>query len=534
MNPAPPAAYEHLLSLIFSGPGATIVVCATLLIMLAVLVAIPHRLPAFNFGFKDYRFEIPPKTGAPSLDSAQLPTLPTDAPTIGASNKAEGDDKKNTETEKYAWVDKLVEATRNQDKQAIEKIFDDFRINPPFKDHTDIQREVWKHSELLRAGFLESIDELEKIEDERNRDFSASLALANYYLRLKAPGKAKAHIEKVSARAENDKDRGTALLLRARFTEQSAGADQAISLLISGLKSISESGALASVYQNIGKRFCDLDRNDAAIGAYEQAIRHDVHNQEERFQLAYLYSKHEKLHSLCVRHYRILLEQNQGHALARNNLGVAYETMGLPIHKINAWKEALDRGNNYALGNLVLSYLEEGFFDHAKELFNKAPEHVKDGSRVAYANDRLAKVQSEEKEKLEKALEATEKIWRAFSDVDFDITIDHDSIVGEWRSVSGQSTLNIQKSGEFLRIAQNDAPWQRTGLIKTLGGISVVSTESQRNTTSPTLSLLGMDKRDGALICLCFGQKLHAVYIEGDQLVSNIEYVKSPAPPAAT
>lgn len=80
MNPAPPAAYEHLLSLIFSGPGATIVVCATLLIMLAVLVAIPHRLPAFNFGFKDYRFEIPPKTGAPSLDSAQLPTLPTDAP----------------------------------------------------------------------------------------------------------------------------------------------------------------------------------------------------------------------------------------------------------------------------------------------------------------------------------------------------------------------------------------------------------------------------------------------------------------------
>jgi hypothetical protein len=204
----------NLLSLIFSTAGATIFICVTVIMVSIVIYLLSRRYPKISLQYKDSKLEL-------RRDDFRVETKPSE---IGASASP---------SEKPALVEKeavepisvvieeekprpgifdLAPAVERQDITRINEIFDEFKINPPFGGDTPYELEVWRNSELLRAGSSAAFVDLERIERQNTDGTDASEALVRYYLKIGAYQQASTHIQIFISRANTDERLSTATL----------------------------------------------------------------------------------------------------------------------------------------------------------------------------------------------------------------------------------------------------------------------------------------------------------------------------------
>jgi tetratricopeptide (TPR) repeat protein len=525
-------AEPSVVSLIFSSSGAVIAVCTTIVVCVVVLFLLSRRYPLIALQYKDSKIEL----------RREGQSSPAKAPYIGATaNPADADNSvdpanlaRNISTpqdeKRPVDLSDLLDAINKHDKDAINKVFDHFKDNPPFPDDFPYDVDVWRHLELLRAGFSESRVDLERIERERIGSADASMALAKYYLDIHAPQQAIPHMEVVFKRAKLDLDMAHAVLIKAGYTREVDGYESACNFLISESYRVTSEAGLSLIYERLGDYFRDNKKELQAIASYERALKCDVHNKDARFQLAYLYGEIDALSTMAIRHYRILLQQDRRYWSAQNNLGVQYQKLEMHWHKIEAWKEALDRGEEFPLSNLMFAYLETGFIEPAKLLHKSAPEYVRSGTRVAAAYSKLQRMPGEEREKLDSYLQSAEEIWREFTKDDVDLAVSEESWLGEWQQLGGVSKLKVSRSGEFIEVEEEAGSIIRKGYLRA-GRIAIGTISEEDKSRDKRIGLLalgGYSSGAGHFIIFSTKKALKVLHVSERGLRSAREYTRNP------
>jgi tetratricopeptide (TPR) repeat protein len=506
--------------LVFSAPGATIAVCMTIIAVTIVIFLLSRRFPQISLQYGSSKLEL--KRGLVVVDSdvAQTGLASNRSVTVGGVKEATGG--ADSADDSDYGIFSLEKAVQAQDRAKIEKIFERFKIKPI--GYAPYELEVWKNSDLLRAGFADARLELERIEREKTKESDASCALARYYLGIRAADQARGHIDILLARADSDEKRASAIMLKSDYIEAVDDRNTAIKFLLSEAGKLSELGAQSRIYEALGDKYRDQKRDGLAIAAYEVALRCDVHNKDARFQLAYAYSENDALQSLAVRHYRILLRQDPRYWSAENNLGVVYGKLGLNLYKIEAWKSAAERNEGYSIGNLMFAYLEAGLVESAEKLYEEAASYVKSNPRVIAAYTRLKSVRDNENERLDRTRERGEALWRELSKGNIFFETSTSDWLGEWKDAAGISTLRVTHSGEFLQVERFEGVASWKGYAKGVEGLTVV-TVSQENKTSGTLSAT-LFAQQGQFIMFLMEQGLKVIHVVDDKVYSARIYTR--------
>ena len=134
-----------ILPLIFSGPGATIFICITILILVAIYLRFTDKFRGLSLGYKEFKVETPKL-----LEAVEEPPVEViQGPTAGAEPKP-------LEARRPPFQ-ALFDAVERQDRAAIEAAIDEMREDPPF-GYSPQELEAFKFSELLSAGFTDAIE----------------------------------------------------------------------------------------------------------------------------------------------------------------------------------------------------------------------------------------------------------------------------------------------------------------------------------------------------------------------------------------
>ena len=321
-------------ALIFSTEGA-IIFASVAVIAVAVAVVI-LRNHSINFGAKGYTFTLGPKIPElppPTIQLTQVsakPESPTATDEDVANPKGAPVELKD---DFLIWIKRLRKASKDKNKTEIEECFD-AKYKNQFFPHTDYDWELWKHRELIRSGFLDSIREIERLEHENPTLTDASRSLARYYLGIGATEKASSSTETAISRATNDGDRVSGLLLKAEIFENTKGKTEAREFIYSCVNLINDPEQKAIMFQKLGEMYESQENVFDAIVAFEQATRFDPHNKSARFRSAFLCAANDGLKLLGLRQYRMLRNQDEQYGSTVNNLGILYGDLGHEASKV--------------------------------------------------------------------------------------------------------------------------------------------------------------------------------------------------------
>jgi tetratricopeptide (TPR) repeat protein len=424
----------EILALIFSGPGATISVCVTVLILVGTYLLFSEKFRGLSVGYKEFKVETP-----------KLPASGIEAPAEVIQDPKEGVEPKTLDASNPPFL-ALFDAVERQDRAGIEAAIEKMRDDPPFGFKVQ-ELEALKFSELLNAGFTDAIENLKEIEKNQTGQILASLYLARYYFRTRSDGKAEEHLKIAEERAFTDDRKVDVALLRAEMLDFTKGKETAIAFLDGELGNIGDNKQRFRLFREIGNLSSTTSDKAKAIVAYEKALQCEPENIETRFKLALIYGTTPSLKMLGIRHYRIIHEQNHLHTSALHNLGLLYGELGLPISKIRLIKRAAEQKDGHALGNLAHFYIENGFVDDADKILREIPSEIALSERVIAAQQYLRRSEQENDANKEKLIHSAENLSNLVTDYDLVKQFEPSKYIGGWIDTKDEkSTLDIEMS----------------------------------------------------------------------------------------
>jgi tetratricopeptide (TPR) repeat protein len=116
--------------------------------------------------------------------------------------------------------------------------------------------------------------------------------------------------------------------------------------------------------------------------ALEVALETEPGNAARRFDAAFAYSQAGR-EDLALLHYLAALDADSDHRPAINNLGVAYERLGMGMKAVTEYRRAAGLGESLGKANLGLSFLNAGFRAEAEEILYEAMRDPKSHESVA-------------------------------------------------------------------------------------------------------------------------------------------------------
>jgi tetratricopeptide (TPR) repeat protein len=485
----------NILTLIFSGPGATIVVCLTVLAVATLYLAFPKRFGGLSFGYKEFKLETP---------EAQKPQTQASVEVIEDSRSVVKNPKAADEEDSFTI---LFRAVAKQDRKEINAACEKLKGHPIFSN--DSQRfEAFKFNQLLDAGFMDALENLKEVEKTETSQIDASLHLARYYFKTRSFDDAEVHLETAEAHARADGDRATLALLRAEIIEFVSNKGEAVKYLTKQLDILSGKGERFRFLNEIGRLQKDNYKEAEAERAYEHALRLVPENVETRFKLALIYGANPSLRMLAIRHYRIILEQNHLHAGALNNLGLLYGQFGISIAKVDSIKMAADRNDGHAIGNLASLYIEAGFRREAEKLLSDISREVDKSDRVLAVRQQLRRAINEDAEKMAGLSRESEKLANYVNNLELAQCFVPEEYIGKWSEVDGIATLEIEKVNWYYRLTSNDKDKKLFSYCNSLFSISHIQFAKEDR---PPLGLLAMNSGEISA-ALIFSELRSALY----------------------
>lgn len=164
--------------------------------------------------------------------------------------------------------------------------------------------------------------------------------------------------------------------------------------------SVSEEKVLLDTLKDIGKHLKDSGLQIAAMVRWLDLSPQD---DDVRFSLAYLYSA-EGNKEMSLHHYLLIAPANRT-AMAWNNLGVAYNSLGMPARAVDAYKRAAAENETLANSNLALKYMLGGFLEEAKAQVADALKSKEPHKNIATTMVSLNEVEPDEEKKVEEIKE---------------------------------------------------------------------------------------------------------------------------------
>lgn len=273
---------------------------------------------------------------------------------------------------------------------------------------------------------------------------------------------------------------------------------KAIDLICNSLSEFSEPEAQATLYAKLSSIFEGTDQHELCALAAEKALQYRPTDETMRFAAGYAYSNSGHKH-LTVFHYEALIDFKRDHAMALNNLGVAYQGLTMPIKAISRYKQSFEKDNSLAGANLANVLIDIGFAELADETLEKA-KAMKDPHQNVSRSIVTLSVKREEEAKQQKAVLKSgrdqQRFLREYADAYFlKLDSNHSKFQGTWTTKNGD-TIHVSETHSSL-----SAQWHQDGVtFKMTGKVtnrSAIIEVLQHIDKTDVLSLLGSSPKKG-------------------------------------
>lgn len=363
----------------------------------------------------------------------------------------------------------MFEAYENKDPVALREAYRCL-ADTKRSSRDQLEDEALLYALLTALDEPDALRELERLHETAPGNLAITRFLAYTYERY---GDHTAALETTRAAAEmadTDEDRAHLLVLTAQYSQKLGDKQDALLMLRNGIAASESPNARSILYRALGDAHSeDKDLYRAAL-AYEKALCLRPRDKDTRFSSAYAYAN-TGFAGLAAECYRELLIADPDHGIARNNLGVAYDSLEMPINAVKEFRRSAELDETLAMANLAGSYTEAGFADEAETTLDAAAGLPKVNDAVYERREQLIKAQAAEKARLERVrldAQLARPFLREIADIELDlVSFDNRLFSGVWQDDAGRDyKLTIGENGvSEITYEQAGEPYRLLGDI---------------------------------------------------------------------
>ena len=245
------------------------------------------------------------------------------------------------------------------------------------------------------------------------------------------------------------KSRAITLLATSRFRR---GETQFARQILEGAtRSLTNRGAISTVYQGLSEYFDELDEPLPKALALEKALENKPQDTRLRFEAARAFSAVD-YDAISLIHYSTIITMAPQNSGAYNNLGVDYTTLEMPTKAVEAYQKSYELGETLAASNLAYQYMNAGFLGDAAKILDEArtkPDVDPNVGRATAALD-ARKTRDEEREETETKKAREQRVFfSGYADALFTPTPAALPFNGAWLSDEGY-IANIVQDGSDI------------------------------------------------------------------------------------
>lgn len=373
-----------------------------------------------------------------------------------------------------------------------------------------------------------SLSRLIKLADENPGICEIQQNLARIYLQYEEYGKAALTFERAAGVA-GDIHRQLQLLGAAASAYQKSNDAQASIALLTQMRTTcadSNQGE-ADVLQAVRTLAETTKDDEILIGTMERQLELNPADKDTRFSLAYKYSEQGN-DALAALHYA-RIPYSERSAATWNNLGVAFDRLGLQSKSVTAYRKSEVMGETLAMSNLANKLIEAGFLPEAQMICDAAVKLKDVHKNVGSTLSRLKTVPDEEEKKETEAIEKvrpTSEFYRKFGralamptpmalakrwqgpDCILDIALDGSgfSATGTFEKSSGGLGLSIFGGGD--PIGKHTTTRYQVEYKGTARGQAIVATvvRKKEGEQAKASTLLGLGIEDRLTVLMLFSE----------------------------
>ncbi|WP_163267821.1 tetratricopeptide repeat protein [Chelativorans alearense] len=435
--------FKLLLELVFSGPGATIFACLTVLVIF------------FNFKrlsglFDNFKFSIP-GGGAIEATRGTIVMEEMSASVRPSSHKApasESEAEQETQDDGSYFL-QLYDAEEAKDVEKVREIFASLKASPENFREAGLGKfvEVSELLSLLRAGDSGAEERLLNFEGGKEEKVEASKILFYYYLRRRCFRDASTRLDSLKALKW-----GRAYDAESDLLEVRDGVENSIQFLLNMEESIDDD-ELGYFYSELARKY-KLNGDEERFRRFaELSLSRNPENSPLRFRLAWSYNKEED-YIKAYMNYCIIIRQDERDGTVLNNMSTILDKYELPIESVRHLRRAAEIEHPYPLGNIAIRYAEKGFVDEAERAISQIPEEHRGQTRGAEAVKIIADQKKEQEElygKLNKNSDTLSALFNWCLEQARVGELTESALSGEWKSKGGETIIFDGGEVSFLR-----------------------------------------------------------------------------------
>lgn len=258
--------------------------------------------------------------------------------------------------------------------------------------------DAYKEYLYLVFGKGGTLSRLTKLADENPDSSEISKYVAHIYRQYQDYGKAAVAFERAAGVAGDIHDE-LQLLGEAACAHQEANDAPGALALITLMKSKSvDTGQGEAEVLRAERKLAEMTKDDEIlIGTMERLLDLDPADIDTRFALAYKYSEQGNDNLAAMHYARIPFSERS--AVTWNNLGVAFDQMGLPAKSVNAYRKSEKMSETLAMSNLANKLIGTGFLTEAQKICDEALKLKEIHKNIGKTLGRIKEVPEEEDKK---------------------------------------------------------------------------------------------------------------------------------------
>jgi hypothetical protein len=240
---------------------------------------------------------------------------------------------------------------------------------------------------------------LDRLKGEHSTCYGPYLALADRYAAINEHELAGLNFETAAQFAQTSANKLAWLAQAAEHCAKSGLVSRAEPLLGRSVELIREEGELEiDGLGSIASIWLELGNTDIYYATAERYLELAPDKGPLRFALASKYGAIGR-DADALFHYRQYIQTQQENSGAYNNVGVAADTLKLPVTAIDGYLKAEETGNSLATSNRVYALLGAGFVDDAIKVCEDALNRPNPDPRVSEARAKAQRTREEEHER---------------------------------------------------------------------------------------------------------------------------------------
>ncbi|MBI2612249.1 tetratricopeptide repeat protein [Candidatus Kaiserbacteria bacterium] len=402
------------------------------------------------------------------------------------------------------WRTEMLIAYIEKDKPRLEKAYKkilELNSDSGSKKEDDITYLKYSHA----LGNTDAITQLKQKLENTDIAYEVNVALGFCFFVSDDFDRANEYYSKAVelARDEDEKSGSTTNLSSSLYAN--GEKKKAVEVLIEGLFSIKDDRPKVKLYVELAELYEKQKDFEQRAFVLDKALELQPNDPDLLFKAAYAYSQGD-YDEMSLLHYRNASKIDPENASVRNNLGVQYEKLGMPIKSTLNYKEAELLGENLASANLAYRLMDAGFTTEAEEKLNVAKNKEEVHPNVGAAISALSKKKDHEddleKQRTEKAL-LLRKFILGFAGSKFTKGTNLSGVSGIWKSRNGMEFQFVVENNKIFafwkeKIITYDSEYKLEGPIFN-NSSDVTIFEKEYNTAKSSYEFA--EKGTGALFC---------------------------------